>query len=279
MKAELKTQNTPAAPTRRAVVGRRRKPGEGGKLETRSRGAAKGLRAVILAGGKGVRLRPFTVNFPKPLVPLGETPVIEVLMQRLVSFGITDITVTLGHLAELVKAYFHHRRHFTRQFKLRYVQEEEPTGTAGSLAFVRGLTDTFLVMNGDLLTDLDLDKLVAFHRQQQAALTIATHRREVKIDLGVLEFDRDHRITGYIEKPETTYHVSMGIYVYEPRVLPFIERGQYLDFPNLVLKLIAAGEKVCAFPTDCLWLDIGRPDDYAKAQELFTGKKEKFDHV
>ena len=243
------------------------------------RGAAAGLRAVMLAGGKGVRLRPFTVNFPKPLVPLGDKPVIEVLMERLMSFGITDITLTLGHLAELVKAYFHHRRRLTSQIKLRYVEEEEPTGTAGSLALVRGLKATFLVMNGDLLTDLNLDELVAFHRNQGAALTIATHQRRIKIDLGVLEFDASHTVTGYHEKPEHAYHVSMGIYVYEPRVLKLIERGQYLDFPNLVLKLLKAGEKVCAFPTDCLWLDIGRPDDYAQAQELFAEKKESFERV
>lgn len=243
------------------------------------RGAASGLRAVILAGGKGVRLMPFTVNFPKPLVPLGDTPVLEVLMRQLINYGVTDITLTLGHLAELVKAYFYHRRHFTRQINLRYVDEAEPTGTAGSLAFVRGLKDTFLVMNGDLLTDLDLNKLVAFHHQQGAALTIAAHKRQVKIDLGVLEFGAAHRITGYLEKPEQTYHVSMGIYVYEPRVLRFIKRGEYLDFPDLVLKLVAEGEKVCAFPTDCLWLDIGRPDDYAKAQELFAEKRNDFERV
>jgi NDP-sugar pyrophosphorylase family protein len=243
------------------------------------KGPASGLRAVILAGGKGVRLQPFTAHFPKPLVPLGEKPIIEVLIQRLLAFGITDVTLTLGHLAELMKAYFHHRHQFTKQFKLRYVDEEEPTGTAGSLALVSKLKETFLVMNGDLLTDLDLHQLVAFHRKQKAALTIAAHKRHVKIDLGVLEFGDDSRITGYREKPERTYHVSMGIYVYEPRVLRLIADGEYLDFPDLVLRLIGKGEKVCAFPTNCLWLDIGRPDDYAKAQELFASKTERFEHV
>ncbi len=245
----------------------------------RAKGAAKGLRAVILAGGKGVRLRPFTVNFPKPLVPLGERPVVEILMQRLINFGVTDITLTLGHLAELVKAYFHHRSQFADQLKLRYIEEKVPTGTAGSLAFVPGLRETFLVMNADLLTDIDLHALVAFHRREGAALTIATHRRHIKIDLGVLQFDGQSRVTGYQEKPEQSYHVSMGIYVYEPRVLQQIPAGEYLDFPHLVLKLIAAGEKVSAFQTDCLWLDIGRPDDYARAQELFAEKKEAFEKL
>jgi NDP-mannose synthase len=247
------------------------------KAASSARGAAKGLRAVVLAGGKGVRLRPFTVSFPKPLMPLGDVPIIEVLIKQLVSFGITDITLTLGHLAELIKAYFQHRQELTRQLKLRYVDEEEPTGTAGSLAFVQGLEDTFLVMNGDLLTDVNFDELVAFHRQQGAALTIATHERRVKIDFGMIEFDKNHRVTGYREKPENTYYVSMGIYVYEPRALRFIELGKYLDFPDLVLRLVKAGEKVCALPIDCLWLDIGRPDDYAQAQELYAQKGGNFE--
>jgi len=228
------------------------------------------MRAVMLAGGKGVRLHPFTVVFPKPLVPLGDRPIIEVLIQRLIKFGVTDITLTLGHLAELIKAYFQHRPRLTAQAELRYVDEDEPSGTAGSLALVEGLDRTFLVMNGDLLTDLDFDALVSFHRRQGATLTIAAHRRRVKIDLGVLECDDDCRIIGYKEKPEYNYDVSMGIYVYEPSVLNFIAPGTYLDFPDLVLKLIAAGEKVCAMPCDCLWLDIGRPDDYARAQEIYT---------
>ena len=189
------------------------------------------------------------------------------------SFGITDITLTLGHLAELVKAYLLHRKNLTSQLNLHYVDEEEPTGTAGSLSLVRGLDDTFLAMNGDVFTDLDFDELVAFHKRSGAALTIAAHERQVKIDLGVLEFDPQYRITGYREKPENSYHVSMGIYVYEPHALRYIEHGKYLDFPDLVLRLLASGEKVCAMPSNCLWLDIGRPDDYARAQELFVEKK------
>jgi len=236
-------------------------------------GSAAGLRAVILAGGKGVRLRPFTVNFPKPLMPLGDDPILEVLIKRLVEFGITDVTLTLGHLAELVKAYFHTHNRLAAQVRLRYVEEDEPTGTAGSLASVPDLDDTFLVMNGDLLTDLDFDALVSFHHRENATLTIAAHRRHVEVDFGVLEADRDHRVIGYNEKPKLNYDVSMGIYVYEPRVLQFIPRGTYLDFPDLVLKLISAGEKVCAMPSDCLWLDIGRPDDYARAQEIYTERK------
>lgn len=237
------------------------------------------MRAVILAGGKGVRLRPFTVNFPKPLVPLGDRPIVEILIERLLEFGITDITLALGHLAELIKAYFQNRPQLTERIKLRYIDETEPTGTAGSLASIDGLNRTFLVMNGDLLTNLDFEKLIAFHQEQNAALTIAAHRRQVKIDLGVLECDHSNTVVGYIEKPEYAYQVSMGIYVYEPRVLSYIERDRYLDFPDLVLKLIRAGEKVAAMPCDCLWLDIGRPDDYARAQEIYSEKKAVVDHA
>jgi NDP-sugar pyrophosphorylase family protein len=251
----------------------------GNLSKEQAKGAAYGLRAIILAGGKGTRLLPFTVSFPKPLMPIGDTPVLEVLINRLIRCGITDITLTLGHLAELVKSYFDHRHKLSEQVSLRYVVEDEPTGTAGSLALVPRLDRTFLVMNGDLLTNLDFNDLVQFHRAQDAILTIATHGRQVKIDLGVLEFDAQKRITNYLEKPESTYHVSMGIYVYEPRVLKYIKRGQYLDFPDLVLQLMREGEKVSAYPSDCLWLDIGRPDDYARAQELFSEKKETFELV
>src|SRR5215813_13630850 len=135
--------------------------------------SAAGLRAVILAGGKGTRLKPFTVSFPKPLVPLGDTPILDILIRRLIQYGITDVTLTLGHLAELIKAYFAHRRDLTEQIRLQFVQEDEPTGTAGSLASVPGLDDTFIAANGDLLTNLDFHALVRFHRDNKAMLTIA----------------------------------------------------------------------------------------------------------
>jgi NDP-mannose synthase len=235
-------------------------------------------RAVILAGGKGTRLAPFTVNFPKPLMPLGDTPVIEVLIRRLMASGIDDITLTLGHLAELVKAYFNHRRVLTDEITLRFVEEQEPTGTAGSLKLVPGLDETFLVMNGDLLTDLDFNALIEFHRQQQAIVTIATHPRRVKMDYGVLELDGT-RVRGYLEKPETTHHVSMGIYVYEPAALTYIPEGRYFDFPALIWALLERGEPVRSYVTDCMWLDIGRPDDYARAQQLFAEKGDTLDRV
>ena len=237
------------------------------------------MKAIILAGGKGTRLRPFTASFPKPLVPLGDTPVVEVLMRRLIQFGIKDITLTLGHLSELMRAYFTHRHELTSELELDFVVEEEPTGTAGSVSLIDGLNDTFLVMNGDLLTDLNFDDLIDFHRSKGAMLTIATRRREVKIDLGVLEYNEASEIVAYHEKPEKVYDVSMGVYVYEPSALQYIPKGQYLDLPDLVLKLIAAGERVCAFPVDCQWLDIGRPDDYARAQELFEEKRDSFVRV
>jgi NDP-sugar pyrophosphorylase family protein len=240
------------------------------------RGAAAGLRAVILAGGKGTRLAPYTASFPKPLVPLGDVPILEILIRRLLQFGIVDITLTLGHLAELIMAYLQHRRCLSDQCVLRYVEEAQPTGTAGSLALVPALDRTFLAMNGDLLTNLDFHALIDFHQAQKAILTIAVQKREVKIDLGVVEFNGGCTVANYLEKPRSTHNVSMGIYAYEPKVLKYIEPGQYLDFPDLVIKLLKAGERVCAFPSECLWLDIGRPDDYARAQELFATKKEDF---
>lgn len=234
------------------------------------------MKAVILAGGKGTRLAPYTTVFPKPLVPIGQYPILEILLRQLHAQGVDDVTLTVGYLGELIRAYFTQRPRLTSTLKLSYVPELKPTGTAGSLASVSGLDETFLVMNGDVLTTLRFQDLVRHHRARDAALTIALHRKKVKIDLGVLSTDDAGNIVDYREKPEFDYRVSMGIYVYEPRVLRHIAPGEYLDFPDLVLRLIAAGERVVGYPSDDIWLDIGRHDDYARATEEFEAHRARF---
>jgi NDP-sugar pyrophosphorylase family protein len=149
--------------------------------------------------------------------------------------------------------------------KISYSFENDPLGTAGPLSLVQGLDETFLVANGDVLTTLDLRELVRFHRQSGAAATIATHRRAVNVDLGVIQFNGSQEVIGYIEKPTYDFQVSMGIYVFEPRVLDYIPYNQYLDFPDLVLHLIEAGDRVMGYPFDGYWQDLGRADDYEAA--------------
>jgi NDP-sugar pyrophosphorylase family protein len=234
------------------------------------------MKAIILAGGRGTRLAPFTTILPKPLMPIGEYPIIEILVRQLIAQGITDLTFTVGYLSELIRAYFHHRASLTSKIKLSYVNEETPTGTAGSIALVPGLAETFLVMNGDVLTTLDYQKLIQHHHEQKATLTIAVQKKQVKIDLGVIIPHDDGSIADYKEKPELDYLVSMGIYVYEPKALDYIEKGAYLDFPDLVLKLIHAGERVVGYYSSDIWLDIGRHEDYEQAVKIFESRRDSF---
>lgn len=232
------------------------------------------MKAVILAGGKGTRLAPYTKILPKPLMPVGEMPILEVIVRQLRYAGIDEIVLTVGHLAELLRAFFGDGGHLG--LKIRYSFEDQPLGTAGPLALVEGLDETFLVMNGDILTDLNIRELVQYHKEMGASATIAMHQRKVKIDLGVILCDGGSRVVGYIEKPTYDYQVSMGIYVFEPRVLNFIPRGKYLDFPNLVHKLLGEGEKVVGYLFNGYWQDLGRPDDYEQATEDFNNSREKF---
>ena len=234
------------------------------------------MKAIILAGGKGTRLAPYTTVFPKPLVPLGHRPIIDIIIRQLAYYGFRDIVLSVGYLAELIQAYFQSANGRLSDVKLTYIQERKPLGTAGPLGLIPGLTETFLVMNGDVLTTLNYADLVAYHREKGGILTIAMHRKRVKIDLGVIETNGDGILTGYVEKPEKVYMVSMGVYVYEPAVLEYIEPGRYLDFPDLVLRLLENGEKVVGYPSDAHWLDIGRHEDYARAQEEFERMKERF---
>ncbi len=226
------------------------------------------MKAVVLAGGKGTRLAPYTKILPKPLVPIGDMPILEILLQQMRRAGVDHVILTVGHLAELIRAFFQEGQRFGLQ--IDYSFEDKPLGTAGPLSLIREkIDDTFLVSNGDVLTTLDLHELVAAHRQSEAIATIASHNRKVKIDLGVLQFNGSNELIGYIEKPTYDYFVSMGIYVFEPRVLDFIPYSQYLDFPDLVLKLIQAGEKVVGHPFNGYWQDLGRLEDYEQAVQEF----------
>ncbi len=224
-------------------------------------------KAIILAGGKGSRLGPYTTVLPKPLLPIGDRAILDVVVHQLRSCGFTDLTFAVGYLAHLVKAVFGDgSRHGV---SIKYHMEREPLGTAGALGTVEGLEDTFLVMNGDVLTTLDYAHLFDVHRDAGNILTIATHRRVVQTDYGVLHTNgtvgETSSVTGFEEKPAIPYTVSMGVYIAEPAVLDYVDAGTYLDVPDLVLRLLTNHEQVGAFLYEGYWLDIGRHEDYERA--------------
>jgi NDP-mannose synthase len=232
------------------------------------------MKAVILAGGKGRRLLPYTTVFPKPLVPIGDRPVVDLIVKQLVHAGIYEIILSIGHLGELIEAYFQNGRRQIGNLQLTYCRESKPLGTAGPLALIPGLNETFLAMNGDVFSDLCFHDMVAWHRRQQADLTIAVKTRRYELEYGTLRFGEDSVVTDYQEKPAHEVQVSMGIYVYEPSVLEMIPAGEYLDFPDLVMRLIRGGRRVVAYENSAFWLDIGRREDYEMAQAEYERRKE-----
>lgn len=234
------------------------------------------MRAVILAGGKGTRLYPYTTIFPKPLVPLDDTPILEIIIRQLAHYGFKDIVLSVGYLSELIQAYFLNSKNIPSGVRLKYVKENKPLGTSGSVAKIRNLKNDFLVMNGDILTTMDYRKLFEFHKKKKATLTIAMHRRQVKIDLGLIDIDKNAKITSFTEKPTMKYLVSMGIYVYSPEVLKYIKPDEHIDFPDLVWRLLAQKERVYGWESGDYWLDLGSHDDYARALEEFHSRKKDF---
>ena len=231
------------------------------------------MKAVVLAGGKGARLAPYTQILPKPLMPIGDMPILEVLLRQMKRSGIKNVVLTVGYLSYLLESYFQDGSRFG--LDIEYSLEEKPLGTAGPLALIDNLEETFLVTNGDVLTTLDIRDLVDFHKQSGAIATIAMHERKVQIDLGVIRLDGGNRVCGYIEKPSMDYWVSMGMYVFEPRVLDYIPCGEYLDFPDLVHKLLEHDERVEGYPFDGYWCDLGRQEDYQDAGEHFDRMREQ----
>jgi NDP-sugar pyrophosphorylase family protein len=229
-------------------------------------------RAVILAGGKGRRLRPYTVVLPKPLMPIGEYPILEVIIRQLAHFGFTHITMAVNHQAEILQAFFGDGKKWG--VKIDYLLEDQPLGTMGPLKNIKDLPENFLVMNGDVLTDLDFAELFTKHENSKKIFTISSHARKQKIDFGVLR-TTNGTLVGFEEKPSLPYEVSMGIYCLNKRVLEFIPDGPF-GFDGLMLALLAKGEPVHAHRFEGYWLDIGRPDDYMQAIDEFDRFKNKF---
>ncbi|HEY2010093.1 MAG TPA: sugar phosphate nucleotidyltransferase [Rhizomicrobium sp.] len=230
------------------------------------------MKAVILAGGKGTRLAPYTTVLPKPLMPVGDMPILEILIRQLRHHGITDIVLCVGYLAPLLEAYFGNGEKLG--VSIRYSHEDEPLGTAGPLALPSGLDETFFAMNGDLLTTIDFSAMLKFHRAHGKIATVGLADKRVKIDLGVIEAAADGQLVNYIEKPQINYKISMGIYVFEPAVLDHVRGVGRIDLPDLILKLVREKQSPMTFDSNCEWLDIGRTEDYAAAAEEFEKNRD-----
>jgi mannose-1-phosphate guanylyltransferase len=224
------------------------------------------MKAVIQCGGKGMRLRPYTSILPKPLMPIGSRPVLELLLKWLRRNGIQEVFITTGHLGNLLRSFCRDGQQWN--IKIRYTQELEPLGTIGPLSLLRKhLDQPFLVLNGDVLTDLSLSQFVKYHRSHGGALTIASTVRSTRMEFGVLE-ESHGAVVGFREKPTLTNYVSMGIYCMNPQILDYVPSGVPYGFDDLVLEMLEQGAPVHAFRHDGLWLDIGRTDDFLKAQDI-----------
>ncbi len=228
--------------------------------------------AVILAGGKGKRLQPYTKILPKPLFPVGDQPIIEILLRQLAKAGIKEAILAVGYQAELIKIILGNGSQFG--LKIRYVLEKSPLGTAAPIKKIKSLDQNFLVLNGDLLTDLPFADFIKAHLDAKAPATVAAFKRSVKVDFGVISAEAD-KIIKYYEKPIHRYLVSMGIYAFNRDIIKLIPNGKF-DFPDLVNKLIKTGENPSIYPYNGRWFDIGRPEDWEEADKLFQRKPEFF---
>jgi NDP-sugar pyrophosphorylase family protein len=220
------------------------------------------MQAIILAGGKGTRLKPYTITIPKPLVPIGENPILEIVIKQLKRNGFDRITLAVGHQAQLLQAYFQKGERYG--VEITYSLEEHPLGTAGPLRLIDDLDENFLVLNSDDLTDLNYQNLFDYHVSNDAMVSIGMFTRELQIDLGIIENDENNKVQKYIEKPKHQFNVSMGIYAFNK-----IPRNERFDFPDLIRSLLEDKMNVLAYHHQGFWLDIGRPEDYERANEEF----------
>lgn len=232
----------------------------------------KGVRTVIMAGGRGSRLRPFTTVFPKPLMPIGDVPILDLVIRQLRHFGTTKITVATGYLAELIMTYLGDGSQYG--LTIEFVREKQPLGTLGPLTLVANPNaESYLVLNGDVVTTMNYRDLVEHHRKSGAMVTVATYRRPVVIDKGVLTIDKSGWITEFVEKPTHYSMVAMGIYVFEPKILDYIPPGERTDVPDVLRILLAEGQHIQSYVFDGYWLDIGVPGDYERALADFEAHR------
>ena len=231
-------------------------------------------RAVIQAGGKGTRLYPYTAVLPKPLMPIDEIPILEIVVRQLVHYGFRDLTITVGHLGHLIMAVLGDGSRFGA--RIDYMRETKPRGTIGALSGLRDVTDPILVMNGDLLTDFNLSEFMNAHLAGKTDLSVGTYYKEFPVSLGVLELDENQNAVGFCEKPVLSFPCSMGIYAISPKLMPLIPRSGVFGFDDLMALCLSRRIAVRAHPFDGLWLDIGRPEDYASAADLFRQHRDRF---
>jgi len=224
-------------------------------------------RAIILAGGKGTRLKPYTISLPKPLVPVGDMPILEIIIRQLSKSGFDHITITVNHLADIIRAFFGSGEKWN--VKIDYSLEDRPLSTMGPLKLIHDLPENFLVMNGDVLTDLDFNELYNYHEKNENIFTVSAFSREQKVDYGVLEIGMDNKLINFVEKPTNQYNVSMGVYIASKKILDYIPENQFYGFDHLMLDLIKEGQPATVKVHSGYWLDIGRPDDYEKACNEF----------
>ncbi len=232
------------------------------------------MQAVILAGGKGTRLKPFTTCIPKPLIPIGDLPILEVVLRQLKYYGFNDIIMSVNHQAELLMAFFGNGKKLG--LNITYCIEDMPLGTAGSLSIIENLQDNFIVMNGDVLTTINFSDLYNFHTIHNNDTTISVYNKEVNIDLGVLKVDTNNTFLDYIEKPTYHYIVSMGIYVLSKKIIDYIPKNIRFDMPDLMLRLKEENKKILCYSGSYYWLDIGRVDDYNEAVSIFEQRRSEF---
>ena len=232
------------------------------------------MRAVILAGGKGTRLRPYTYSIPKPLMPIGgEMPILEIILKQLKQCGFNHITIAVNYMAKIIMAFFNSGEEWG--LKIDYSLEKKPLGTVGALTMIEDLSENFLVMNGDILTDLNYKYLYEWHVKENNCLSVCTHVKEVKIDSGVLKFNSDYEIYDFEEKPILHKNVNMGVYVLNRKLIETLPKNSYYGFDQLILNAINRNYRVKAYIDDSFWLDIGQNDDYTKANEYYEKNKDK----